>query len=168
MAIRNIVQIGDKVLRTRAKEVTEFDTRLHTLLDDMIETMIDANGIGLAANQVNVLKRVFIASPDQGLEPEDDSTPEPAKVYEFINPKIIETSGKDLFEEGCLSIIGKKGRVERPKNLTIVYQDRYGKEYTLKATDLLARVIFHENDHLDGVLFVDKVIDEDKAQLNLN
>lgn len=158
MALRKIVQIGDVVLRTKAKEVVEFDERLHTLIDDMIETMIDANGIGLAANQISVLKRVFVASPDQGIGDEESGEKVEAEVYEFVNPKIVETSGKDVFEEGCLSILGVKGKVERPKNLTVVAQDRYGKEFKLKATDLLARVIFHENDHLDGILFVDKLM----------
>ncbi|MCL1945398.1 MAG: peptide deformylase [Firmicutes bacterium] len=148
MAIRNIVQLGEAVLRTVAKEVSDFDDRLHMLIDDMIETMIDADGIGLAANQVGILKRVFVISLD--LE----------KYYEFVNPRIVEYSGSEIFEEGCLSILGVKGNVERPSKIKVVAQDRNGKEFDLDADGLLARVIQHEYDHLNGVLFVDKVVGE--------
>jgi peptide deformylase len=142
------VQLGASVLRTVAKEVVEFDEKLHILIDDMIETMVDADGIGLAANQVGILKRVFVVSVD--LE----------KFYEFINPDIVESSGSEIFEEGCLSILGVKGNVERPSKIKVVAKDRDGKEFALEADGLLARVIQHEYDHLNGVLFVDKVIGE--------
>ncbi|MDR1138465.1 MAG: peptide deformylase [Clostridiales bacterium] len=146
MAIRKVVQIGDLVLRQVAKQVVSFDDRLHTLIDDMIDTMFEQDGVGLAANQIGVLKRVFVVSPEQD------------KVFEFVNPVIVNTKGTWTFEEGCLSVLGTKGYVERPSELTIVAQDRYGKEFEMQADGLLARIILHEYDHLDGILFVDKTI----------
>ncbi len=146
MALRNIVKEGDSVLRKRCKEVTEFNERLHILLDDMKETLIEADGAGLAAPQVGILKRVAIVSVD------DD-------YYEIINPEIIAVSGEQTGPEGCLSVPGVYGTVSRPMQVTVKAQDRFGKEFTVSGEELLARAFCHEIDHLDGTLFKDKVIE---------
>lgn len=146
MALRNIVIEGDPVLRKKCRVVTEFNERLHTLLDDMNETLIQANGAGLAAPQVGVLKRVAIVSVDEDF-------------YELINPEIIKTEGEETSIEGCLSIPDLRGTVSRPYRVTVKAFDRYGKEYTVRGEGLLARAFCHEIDHLDGILYTDKVID---------
>lgn len=148
MAIRNIVAIGNDVLRERSREVTTFDSRLAVLIDDMIDTMFKANGVGLAAPQVGILKRVAVVSIDG------------EKIYELVNPVITNASGRQLGEEGCLSIPKKYGIVERPNKIIVEYQDRNGVKKSIKATGFLARAFCHEIDHLDGVLYVDKVIKE--------
>lgn len=146
MALRNIVQDGDSVLRKKCRVVTDFNDRLHILLDDMKETLIHANGAGLAAPQVGVLKRVAIVSVDD-------------EYYELINPEIVKTEGEETSPEGCLSIPGVCGTVSRPYKVTVKAQDRYGKEFTARGEGLLARAFCHELDHLDGILFKDKVIE---------
>lgn len=147
MALREIVIVGDDILRKRSREVTQFDDKLFELLDDMAETMrFEGRGIGLAAPQVGVLKRIFVV--DVGDE---------HGLIEFVNPQIISTEGSVIGPEGCLSVPGKSGDVERPEKLTIKAQDRNGTFFELTATGLLTVCICHENDHLDGVLFIDKV-----------
>ncbi len=146
MALRNIVQDGDPVLRKKCREVTEFNERLHILLDDMNETLTLANGVGLAAPQVGILKRLAIVSVDD-------------EFYELINPEIIATSGEEISPEGCLSIPGVCGTVKRPYKVTVKAQDRNGKAYEVTGEGLLARAFCHEIDHLDGVLFKDKIIE---------
>ena len=146
MALRNIVKDGDEALRKKCRPVTEFNERLHILLDDMKETLINADGAGLAAPQVGVLRRVALVSVDED-------------YFELINPEIIETSGEEISPEGCLSIPGVVGTVNRPYRVTVKAQDRFGKEYTVTGEGLLARAFCHETDHLDGILFKDKVID---------
>ena len=146
MAIRNIVQLGDEVLRKRSFEVTDFGSKTHQLLDDMKDTLVKANGIGLAAPQIGVLRRIFIVELD-------------GVLYECINPKIIKQSGKQVDQEGCLSVRGKYGMVERPYRVTLKAQDRFGKYFTVNAQGLLARAFCHENDHLDGIVYVDKCTD---------
>ena len=146
MAIRNVIQIGDPTLRKKSFEVTDFGEKTHQLLDDMKETLIKENGVGLAAPQVGVLRRIFILLID------DD-------YYECINPQIISQKGVQTGEEGCLSVKGKFGTVERPMEVTLVAYNRNGKKFKLHGKGLLARAICHENDHLDGVLYVDKVKD---------
>ncbi len=143
MAIRKIVQQGDPVLRKRSFEVTDFGKRTHELIDDMRDTLIKAEGAGLAAVQVGVLRRIFIVMVEEG-------------YFEFINPEIIKTQGKQEGAEGCLSVAGKYGQVTRPQKLTIKAQDRFGKPFKLVAEDFFARAICHENDHLDGILYIDK------------
>lgn len=145
MALRNIRINGDEILRKKSKEVTKIDDRIKTLLDDMVDTMYDADGVGLAAPQIGILKRLVVI--DVG----DDN------VYKMINPKIIKTSGKQVDKEGCLSVPDIKGIVKRPKNVIVVYTDENGDEKTLDAEDLLARCVCHELDHLDGILFIDKM-----------
>lgn len=145
MAIRNIVQIGDSVLRKKSFEVTDFGPKTHQLLDDMKETLIFAKGAGLAAPQVGVLRRIFIVMlEDEGV------------YYECINPTIIEAKGKQVGEEGCLSVRGKQGIVERPKYVKVKAFDRYGKQFIVQAKDFLARAFCHEYDHLDGIIYTDK------------
>ncbi len=146
MALRNIVKDGDPVLRKKCREVTEFNERLNVLLDDMKETLLLANGAGLAAPQVGVLKRVAIVSVDDAF-------------YELINPEIIKTEGEEVSPEGCLSLPGICGTVNRPYKVTVRAQDRFGKTFTASGEGLLARAFCHEIDHLDGILFKDKIID---------
>lgn len=143
MAIRNIVQVGDSVLRKKCFEVTDFGTKTHQLLDDMKQTLASVDGVGLAAPQVGVLRRIFIISLDK-------------KYFECINPVVLDYSGKQRGEEGCLSVRGKQGVVERPMWVTLKAFDRFGKPFVIKGEGLLARAIFHENDHLDGILYIDK------------
>lgn len=143
MTLRKIVQIGDPVLRKKSLEVTDFGPKTVELLDDMRETLIKAEGAGLAAVQVGVLKRIFVVSVEEG-------------YFEFINPVIVKTAGTQSGREGCLSIQGKYGEVERPNKVVIKAQDRYGKPFKLTAYEFFARAICHEYDHLDGVLYIDK------------
>lgn len=151
MAIRNIIQVGDETLRKKSFPVTDFGEKTWQMLDDMKETLIKADGVGLAAPQIGVLRRMFILLIDE-------------KYYECINPEIIEKKGSQIGKEGCLSVVNKQGTVERPMKVTLKAFDRYGKPFTLKGKELLARAICHENDHLDGVLYIDKATDigEDK------
>ena len=145
MAIRNIIQVGDPTLRRKSFEVTDFGEKTHQLLDDMKDTLIKANGAGLAAPQVGVLRRIFIVSVDN-------------KYYECINPVIVSKKGIQVGDEGCLSVKGKYGTVERPYLVTVKAFDRYGKPFTVKAEGFLARAFCHENDHLDGILYIDKAV----------
>lgn len=144
MAIRRIVMHPDEVLRQKAKEVSKFNANLHKLLDDMAETMYDADGVGLAAPQVGILKRVIVMDCGEGL-------------IELVNPEIVERAGEQFAEypEGCLSIPGLRGDVRRAKWVKVRGQDRHGNEVELEAEDLLARCVQHEIDHLNGVLFID-------------
>ncbi len=146
MAKRTVVKIGDEILRMRSKEVTEFDSRLAVLLDDMRETMLIEDGVGLAAPQVGVLRRAVVISPNG------------KDFYEFINPVILKAEGKQKCNEGCLSVPGIHGKVERPKKLEIRANDRYGREFVVKVDGFLANICCHEFDHLDGILFIDKMI----------
>jgi len=153
MALREIVTVGDPILRKVSRPVTEINDKIHTLLDDMAETMrFENRGVGLAAVQVGILRRIFIC--DVGDE---------SGLLEFINPEIISKSGSVQSNEGCLSVPGRSGCVERPEELTIRALDRNGKEFELHATGFLAVCICHEYDHLDGILFIDKLTgDESK------
>ncbi len=142
MAIRNIVKNGDGLLRKKSRVVEQFDQRLWTLLDDMTDTMRKADGAGLAAVQVGVLKRAVVVEVDD-------------QLIELINPVIIEAKGKQRGAEGCLSFPGEWGTVTRPMHVTVKAQDRYGKEFTVSGSELMARAFCHELDHLDGKLYVD-------------
>ena len=143
MAIRNVVQVGDDVLRQRCFEVDAFDEKLWTLLDDMKETVKKEEGAGLAAPQVGVLRRLAVVDVEEG-------------YFEFINPVIVAQKGEQTGWEGCLSVRGKSGVVSRPMKVTLSYQDRHGEKHVLKAKGFFARAICHELDHLDGVLYIDK------------
>jgi len=144
MAIRLIVKHPDPVLRERAKEVTKFNASLHKLLDDMADTMYDADGVGLAAPQVGILKRVFVVDAD-----------EEHGLIELVNPEIVSMEGEQLGAEGCLSIPGLQGDVKRANKVVIKGQDRHGNPVQYEGTELLARAFQHELDHLNGVLFID-------------
>ena len=151
MAIREIVKIGQPVLRQRAAKVNRFGSGLKTLIDDMVETMRAAPGIGLAAPQVGVAERVIVVEI-----PEDEKIPGSGKLYALINPEIVKASREEVLgEEGCLSIPNLVGDVWRAEWLTVKGQDAEGKEVRIKATDWLARAFQHEIDHLNGRLFVD-------------
>lgn len=148
MAKRNIVKVGDSLLRMKSKPVYVFDDGLSQLLDDMRETMLAENGVGIAAVQVGVLRRVCAVY--DGVD-----------FYEFVNPTILKATGKQSSTEGCLSVPNKNGIVERPKKLVVKAFDRYGAEFEFVASGYLAVICSHEFDHLDGVLFIDKVKKED-------
>lgn len=142
MAIRTIRLGDDPILRKKCREVTEFNSRLHQLLDDMAETMYNSRGVGLAAPQVGVLRRVIIIDTD-GI------------LIELVNPVIIESSGKQTGAEGCLSFPNEYGTVTRPYKVKVKSYDRSGKEFTITGTELLARALCHEIDHLNGILYKD-------------
>lgn len=145
MAIRKIREIGDSCLKKKCREIEKFDDKLHTLLDDMKETLTLANGVGLAAPQVGILRRVVVI--DRGEE---------EGMLELINPVITYTEGSVTDTEGCLSVPGKAGEVTRPQKATVKAFDRYGNEFEYTGEDLYARCICHECDHLDGILYVEK------------
>lgn len=144
MALRKIREMGDEVLTKECKEVKEVTPKIRTLVEDMFETMYDACGVGLAAPQVGILKRIFVV----------DTTGDTPRV--FINPRIIETSGSQTGEEGCLSVPGKCAVVTRPNYVKVRAYDLDMKPFEIEGTELLARAILHENDHLDGHLYVEK------------
>lgn len=147
MALREIVEKGDDVLNKKCREVVKFDDRLSDLIDDMIETLKDSGGVGLAAPQVGVLRRVVVVETDH----------EKGEVLELVNPEILETSGKQVGLEGCLSLPGKWGIVSRPFKVKIKAQNRKGEEFTAEGTALIARAFCHELDHLDGILYDTRV-----------
>jgi len=144
MAIRNIVKIGDDVLRKTCRTQMNFDEKLATVLDDMADTMYKAEGVGLAAPQIGILRRYCIVDVGDGL-------------IELINPVITEMSGKQLGSEGCLSVPDRFEEVERPLKVTVRAQDRNGNNFTISAEGFKARAFCHEIDHLDGVLYIDRI-----------
>lgn len=146
MAYRKIRLETEDVLRKISKPVKKFDESLWNLLDDMADTMYEANGVGLAAPQVGILKRAFIVDIGEGR-------------VEFINPEVIFTEGEQYGEEGCLSVPYKYGHVRRPNHVKMRAQDRYGNYFEVEGIELLARAMIHENDHLDGKLYIDFVED---------
>ncbi len=144
MALRNIREMGEPVLRKTSKEVKLLTPRLQMLIDDMLDTMYEANGVGLAAPQVGILKRIVVIDIGEG-------------PLVMINPEILETSGEQTGSEGCLSLPGKCGQVTRPNHVKVRYLDRSMEECEQEGDELLARAICHECDHLDGKLYVDLV-----------
>ena len=147
MALRTIVLEGDSVLHKRCRPVTNFDERLHQLIDDMRETLIDSDGVGLAAPQVGVLRRVVLVletNVPEGTEP---------YIIELVNPEIISREGEQDGPEGCLSVPGRFGLVERPMDVTVRAQDRNGNSFEVQGHELTARVFCHELDHLEGKMF---------------
>ena len=144
MALRNIVLEGDPILRKKCREVDKVDDRIRTILDDMVETMRYAKGVGLAAPQIGMMRRMFVAEPA------------PGKVYCFVNPEIVQLEGSQESEEGCLSVPGYVGLVERPEKIKIRGLDRNGdmQEYDFEGFEAI--VMCHEFDHLEGVLYKDK------------
>lgn len=145
MALREIVKIGDDILRKKCRPVTVFDEKLHTLLDDMTETMEQAQGAGLAAPQVGMLRRVCVIN-----------VRDKHGIIELVNPEVISVEGVQTGNEGCLSLPGEWHEVDRPAKVTVKAQDRNGEEFTITGEGMLARALCHETDHLDGVLFIDK------------
>ncbi|WP_324823709.1 peptide deformylase [Sinanaerobacter sp. ZZT-01] len=154
MALRNVVCRGDEILGKKAREVKEINERILETLDDMLETMRESNGIGIAAPQVGILKQMFIVEVD-------------GTFIELINPQILEMDGKQIDEEGCLSVPGVIGKVERPKHVKITGLNREGKTVVYDETDLVARALCHEYDHLQGILFVDKAFDVREIELDV-
>ena len=149
MAIRQVVQVGDEVLRQKCFPVEKFDEKLWQLLDDMKQTVRFEKGAGLAAPQVGVLRRAVVCDVEEGF-------------FELINPRFLQQSGEQSDVEGCLSVKGKHGTVSRPFKVKIAYQDRFGKEHTLAAKGFFARCICHELDHLDGILYIDRAVNVEK------
>lgn len=147
MAIREIRLSGDEILRKTSREVEEVTDKIRELLDDMVETMHKYNGVGLAAPQVGILKRVIVIDLYDGEEP-----------LQLVNPKIIKTKGKQEVEEGCLSFPNEYAKMVRPKEVTVEALDRDGKKVIITGKDLLAQALAHEIDHLNGILFVDNMI----------
>ena len=147
MAIRNIRLEKDEILKKKSREIEVIDDKIQTLIDDMIETMYKYNGVGLAAVQVGILKRVVVIDIEDG-----------EGVRVLINPKITKTKGEQEVDEGCLSFPNKYAKMIRPKEVTVEALDRSGKKITIKAKDLLAQALCHEIDHLNGITFVDKMI----------
>ncbi len=155
--VRKILELGDETLRKPSKPMPKFDLRLWLLLRDMAETMRKAEGVGLAAPQVGILRRVVVidVGDDHGL-------------IELVNPEIIAMEGEQAGSEGCLSVPGRRGYVVRPNRVTVRAQDRKGKSFEITGEGLLARALCHEIDHLDGVLYVDKmdheIFDDDEEE----
>lgn len=143
MAKLKIVKVGDDVLRKKCRPVEEITPKIIRLLDDMIQTMRDAQGVGLAAPQVGILRRIVVIEVEEG------------NVIELINPKIIAYAGEQVGNEGCLSVPGKWGTVSRPMHVTVRATNRHGEAFELTGSELLARAICHELDHLDGKLYID-------------
>ena len=145
MGLRKILTDKDPALHKVCKPVTAFDSKLHKLLDDMAETLVDSGGVGLAAPQVGILRRVFLV--DVGVEENE--------IIEFINPEILETDGEQEGPEGCLSVPGKYGLVKRPYFVKVRAQDRNGDWFEAEGEELIGRCFCHENDHLDGIVYTE-------------
>lgn len=159
MAVRSIILADDPTLRKKSRKVKTFGEALQVLIDDMVETMRATNGIGLAAPQIGVLERVIIIQL-----PEDEEDPQSGKLFALCNPQIVRAEGEEEGEEGCLCLPGYVGEIKRATSVTVKAQDRRGKNVRIKAEGLLARVFQHEIDHLDGMLFIDRVESPDKIQ----
>ena len=142
MGLRNILTDKDPALHKVCKPVTNFDGKLHKLLDDMAETLKEANGVGLAAPQVGILRRVVIVDVGD-------------KIVELVNPSLVETDGEQIGAEGCLSVPGKYGLVKRPYYAKVKAQDRYGEWFEAEGEELIARCFCHELDHLDGIVYTE-------------
>ena len=142
MALRKIVCIEDELLRKKSRPVDKFDEKLHKLLDDMAETMMDANGVGLAAPQIGILRRVVVVDTGEG-------------ILELVNPTLLETDGEQIGAEGCLSVPGKYGLVKRPYYAKVRAQDRDGEWFEVEGEELMGRCFCHELDHLDGIVYTE-------------
>lgn len=151
MTVRDILQIGDPVLRKRSTKITHFDQGLAQLADDMLETMHEANGVGLAAPQIGISKRLIVLEM-----PDDENYPYPGERWVLCNPEVVKAAREtEIGQEGCLSVAGYVGYVERPTEVLIRGQDVHGRKLRIKAEEFLARAFLHEIDHLNGVLYVD-------------
>lgn len=147
MAIRQIRYEGDPVLRKKARKVEKINERIQILLEDMVDTMYENEGVGLAAPQIGILRRLVVIDVGEG-------------VIKLINPEIIREEGEELDVEGCLSVPNRAGTVKRPERVKVRYLDESGQEKTIEAKGLLSRALCHEIDHLDGILYIDKMIEE--------
>jgi peptide deformylase len=153
MAIRKIVEMGkDDILRKHSRKVVKFDRRLGVLLDDMADTMYEADGVGLAAPQVGILKRCVVIDVGEGL-------------IELVNPEIVSSEGEVTVIEGCLSVPDRAGRVVRPEKVRVKAQDRHGEPFEIEGEGMLAVCLCHEIDHLDGVMYVDRMIEDCTEEL---
>ena len=153
MAIRKIVEMGkDDILRKHSRKVVKFDHRLGVLLDDMADTMYEADGVGLAAPQVGVLKRAVVIDVGEGL-------------IELVNPEILWQEGEAISTEGCLSVPGRRGTVARPQKVRVRAQNRKGEAFELEGEGLMAVCLCHEIDHLDGIMYTDKMIEDVTEQM---
>jgi len=159
MTVRPIVLANDPLLRQKSKKVKDFGEALQVLIDDMVETMQAANGAGLAAPQVGVLERVIVIQL-----PEDEENPQSGKLFALCNPQIVRADGEEEGDEGCLCLPGYVGGVKRATSVTVKAQDRRGRKVRIKAEGFLARVFQHEVDHLDGILYIDRVESPDKIR----
>ncbi len=165
MALRNILTKEDQTLYKKCRPVTDFNARLHQLLDDMGETLMDSDGVGLAAPQVGVLRRAVVVL--------ETNVPEGQEPYliELVNPEIISASGEQSGAEGCLSLPGEYGLVKRPMDVTVRAQNRYGETFSVSGTGLTARCFCHELDHLEGVIFTtraERMLTEEELQRREN
>lgn len=151
MALRNIVKVGDPILNKKSRAVEKFDNKLAMLIDDMKETMYNGNGVGLAAVQVGILRRVVVIDVGEG-------------VMELVNPEITLTEGEQIGQEGCLSLPGKWGNTKRPMRVQVKAQDRNGKWQIFTGEGLKAKAFCHEIDHLDGILFTSHIIEGETLQ----
>lgn len=151
MALRNIVKYGDDLLRKKSRDVDEINDRIRTLIGDMEETLYNADGVGLAAPQVGVLKKVVVIDVGEG-------------IIRLVNPKIIYKEGSSIDVEGCLSIPGVQEKVERPKKVKVEALNEKGEKITIEGENLLARALCHEIDHLDGILFIDRVKKQERVK----
>jgi peptide deformylase len=159
MAVRGVIFADDPILRKKSKKVKDFGEDLQVLINDMVETMQTANGLGLAAPQIGVLERVIVIQL-----PEDKEDPQSGKLFALCNPQIIRADGEEESEEACLCLPGYAGQVKRATSVIVKAQDRGGKKVRIKAEGLLARVFQHETDHLDGILYIDRVESPDKIR----
>ena len=150
MALRTILTAGDEMLQKKCRPVTAFDDRLATLLDDMTETLLQSGGVGLAAPQVGVLRRVVVL-----LDINKDE-----EVVELVNPEVIEMNELEKTVEGCLSVPGRRGTVERPEKVRVQAQDRFGQPIEIEGEGFLDMALCHEIDHLDGIIYIDKMIED--------
>lgn len=148
MAIRKLRTIPDEILRKKSKIVEKIDEKILQLLDDMVETMIQEDGVGLAAPQIGILKRIVVIDIGEG-------------VFKMINPSILESGGSSIDSEGCLSVPDESGNVERPEWVKAKYTDVDGKEVIIEANGFFARAICHELDHLEGILYIDRLVDNE-------
>lgn len=159
MALRNVVVQGDEILRKRSREITEITPRIKETLEDMVETMKNSRGVGIAGPQVGVMRRMFVAIPYPDENPDD--------IYYMINPEILEQEGEQEGEEGCLSVPGKQGIVIRPQRIKIRAMDLDGKVQEYEFEDFAARVMCHEYDHLEGILYTDKALEVYDAEASV-
>ena len=159
MGLRKILTDKEPALHKVCKPVTDFDSKLHKLLDDMYDTLVESGGVGLAAPQVGILRRIFLV--DVGLDGNE--------IIEFINPEILETDGEQEGPEGCLSVPGKYGLVKRPYWVKVRAQDRYGEWFEAEGEELIGRCFCHENDHLDGIVYtevMDRFLTQDELEMD--